>query len=754
MNINSLLKLLTYTVFNAKIIAVTVNYGGTDMIIKNTLNLEKFINKQNPVWKALPHKWQEAPFLANGFFGCTVYFDTENKKMILALGHTCVYDNRPLDPALDETLIKIPRLPVGNVEVSFAGTVTGVDWVLDIFNAELRGEIFTDRGSAEIRILSLNDTDCIVCDYKTTGSESLSFDYKKSHGGSPRVKILRANGENAFDDYDEPKAPDIMTENGKYIFVQPYFCGGGFGVCTFENDGSFFVSVSDGETEKKAEELAVSAVEKAVGNTAGLIKLHREWWHAFYKKSFVSLNDGFYENFYNIQLYKLACASRENGRPFDTCGPWLTDNTRWPGTWWNLNVELTVSPLYTSNHIDIAKCVSNALKNHFDDLVNNVPERYRRDCAALGRSTERTLFSPVTEPGNLKSFNSSREGGNLIWALFYCYTEYKMTGNETLLTGVIYPLLKRAVQYYLYFLYTGDDGRLHLKATLSPEYLKSDSDDVNYDLSLLRWGLIKLCELSKQLGTDEEKRAEWQKTLDNLTDFPQTPGEGLKIARDTPYAESHRHYSHILSFYPLHVLDRENEKDRALVNETIDFWQSKPKALLGYSQTGAASMRAMLREGNKALKHLDNLMNGFVQPNTMYHEDGNPVLETPPSAATAMLEMLLQSHDGYIEFFPAVPDRWQNICFDSLRCEGGFEAGAEYKGGSLAWIKIKKLFGGECRVKADFGGKKLFASGSYRFENGFYIFDLKDGEEIHLGTDEEISIHAVETDRQNCFGLH
>ena len=754
MNINSLLKLLTYTVFNAKIIAVTVNYGGTDMIIKNTLNLEKFINKQNPVWKSLPHKWQEAPFLANGFFGCTVYFDGENKKMILALGHTCVYDNRPLDPALDETLIKIPRLPVGNIEVSFAGTVTGVDWVLDIYNAELRGEIFTDKGSAEIRILSLNDTDCIVCDYKTAGGEGLSFDYKKSHGGSPRVKILRANGENAFDDYDEPKAPNIKTENGKYIFVQPYFCGGGFGVCTFENNGSFFVSVSDGETEKEAEQLAVSAVEKAAGNTAGLIKQHRDWWHAFYEKSFVSINDGFYENFYNIQLYKLACASREKGRPFDTCGPWLTDNTRWPGTWWNLNVELTVSPLYTSNHIDIAKCVSNALKNHFDDLINNVPEPYRKDCAALGRSTERTLFSPVTVPGNLNSFNSSREGGNLIWALFYCYTEYRMTGNDELLKSVIYPLLKRAVQYYLYFLYKGDDGRLHLKATLSPEYMKADSDDVNYDLSLLRWGLIKLCKLSEQLGADEEKRAEWQKTLDNLTDFPQAPGEGLKIARDTPYAESHRHYSHILSFYPLHVLDREDEHDRALVNETIDFWQSKPEALLGYSQTGAASMRAMLREGNKAIKHLDNLMNGFVQPNTMYHEDGNPVLETPPSAATAILEMLLQSHDGYIEFFPAVPDRWQNICFNGLRCEGGFEAGAEYKDGSLKWIKIKKLFGGECRVKADFGNKSITSSGSCRLESGYYIFDLKDGEEIYLGTDEEINIHAVEADIQNCFGLH
>ena len=724
------------------------------MNITDTVNYEKFINKQNPVWKKPPHTMFEAPFIANGFFGCSVYFDKADKILKLALGHTCIYDNRPLDPALDETLIKIPRLPIGDAEISFAGSVTGADWCLDLYNAELRGKIFTDKGSAEIRVLSLDGTDCIIFEHTETGDENLTFAYKKSHGGSPRVKILRANRENDFADYEEPKPAYDSRDGGRYLFTQPYFCGGGFSVCMLEDGGTVYISAADGETEQAAQKNALNAVNTAFENKAECINAHRDWWHAFYRKSFVSLNDGFYENFYNIQLYKLACASRENGKPFDTCGPWLTDNTRWPGTWWNLNVELTVSPLYTSNHIEIAKCVSNALKNHFDDLVNNVPEPYRKDCAALGRSTEKTLFSPVTEPGNLNSFNSSREGGNLIWALFYCYTEYKMTGDEELLKTVIYPLLKRAVQYYLYFLYKGADGKLHLEATLSPEYMKSDSDDVNYDLSLLRWGLIKLGEISRLIGVDEEKRAEWQNTLCNLTDYPQAPGEGLKIARDTPYAESHRHYSHILAFYPLHVLDREDENDRALVETTIDYWQSKPEALLGYSQTGAASMRAMLRDGNKALRHLDNLMNGFVQPNTMYHEGGNPVLETPPSAATAMLEMLLQSHDGYIEFFPAVPDRWQNICFDGLRCEGGFEAGAEYKNGSLVWVKIKSLFGSECKIKADFGGKKVMTDGDCRIEDGFYILHIEKGSEVCLSTAEDICIHTVETDRQNCFGLN
>ncbi len=722
--------------------------------MKNTVDLQTFISRHDLVWHRLPRVWYEAPFIANGFFGCTAWFKDDDKTLVLALGHTCVYDNRKIDYRGDDTLIKTPRLPVGNVEITFCGKVTGVDMRLDIFNAELRGTVFTEAGECKFTLKSLNGADCILFTHTESGTEKPEIAYKPVSAVSPRVKALRKTGENAFADYAEPRKPYTFTETFGKSFVQPYFNGGGFCVAECETEGEYAVALAyDDENENTAREKANGIILKVNCEKSVLCAEHKKWWNSFYEKSFLSWNDGFYECFYYIQLYKLACASRENGAPFDTCGPWLSDSTRWPGTWWNLNVELTVSPLYTSNHIEIAKCVSNALKNGFDKLIENVPEKYRADCAALGRTTEHDMYAPVCEPGDLLHENWMREAGNLVWALFYCYTEYKMTGDRALVTETVYPLLKRAVQYYLYFLYKGADGRLHLKATLSPEYMKSDSDDVNYDLSLLKWGLIKLCELNKEFGFNDEKADEWQSVLENLTDFPQAEGEGLKIAGETPYAESHRHYSHILSFYPLHVLDRDNPRDRKLVDDTIDFWQSKPEALLGYSQTGAASMRAMLRNGDAALMHLNNLMNGFVRPNTMYHEDGNPVIETPPSAATAILEMFLQSHDGYIDFFPAVPGEWQNVCFDKLLCEGAFEAGGELQNGKLKWLKITSLSGNSCRFKANFAGTEPTADKAYSCENGFYTVNLAKGESITLAVDCETCVHAVEVDRINCFGL-
>lgn len=168
-------------------------------------------------------------------------------------------------------------------------------------------------------------------------------------------------------------------------------------------------------------------------------------------------------------------------------------------------------------------------------------------------------------------------------------------------------------------------------------------------------------------------------------------------------------------------------------------------------------MYAMLGDGNKAVSHLENLWKGFIQPNTMYHEDGNPVIETPPSAATAILDMLIQSHRGYIHFFPAVPDDWYDICFDNLLCWDGFEVGACLKGGELQWIKIKSNLGKTCRFKADFKTEPRFSDASYKkLHNGIYEVDIDAGQTAIISTIQLPAVEAARTNKNtlNCYGLN
>ena len=106
--------------------------------------------------------------------------------------------------------------------------------------------------------------------------------------------------------------------------------------------------------------------------------------------------------------------------------------------------------------------------------------------------------------------------------------------------------------------------------------------------------------------------------------------------------------------YPLRMVTGDLPGERELIERSLAHWIGFEGALQGYSFVGASAISSLLGKGEDAQRHLDELIRRFVKPNTMYLEAG-PVIETPLAAAQAVHEMLLQSWDGRIRVFPAVP---------------------------------------------------------------------------------------------------
>lgn len=210
------------------------------------------------------------------------------------------------------------------------------------------------------------------------------------------------------------------------------------------------------------------------------LEAHRAWWHDYYRQSFVSIPDTPLEGFYWIQMYKLMTATRSDGMIIDNQGPWLAP-TPWAGVWFNMNVQMSYSPVYTSGRLEIGESLVKAFRDRMEQLIRNVPERYRHDSAGLGRGMSYDLAAPV-----------GAEVGNLAWVCHNLWRHYRHSMDQELLKDLLYPPLKRTVQYYLHLLEEGEDGRLHLPPMISPEYgsfLQLKVPDTHYDLALLQWGL-------------------------------------------------------------------------------------------------------------------------------------------------------------------------------------------------------------------------------------------------------------------------
>ncbi|MGW0706334.1 glycosyl hydrolase family 95 catalytic domain-containing protein [Streptomyces sp. NPDC002643] len=696
---------------------------------------ETFLRGQDLLWSRLPTLWYEGPFLGDGQLGSMVYQEPGANKIRFTVQHGRVQDHRPEFGSGWGTC----RLPVGHLTLDPVGTITAVDWRLSLWNAEFTGTVTTTEGT--LTLSALIHDEVLALRATATGGERVTWTFHPEEAISPR-KISEAppSGYTA-----NPAWTTRTTADGTEQVLQPLIAGGQTATAYRRADDELLLSVGHSFPSDTAAETASLRNLRRASSYAALRRKHLRWWRAFYRKSFVSFPDQRLQSFHWIQLYKVASASRAGGPVMATCGPWL-EATPWPAVWWNLNIQLEYWLVHGSNHLELDSLATTVRQNQ-EQLIANVPAAYRSDSSGVGRSSDMFANRGVGRPG------TGAEVGNLAWALHNVWLTYRHSMDEALLRDTVFPVLRRTVNYYLHFLTPGADGRLHLPSTLSPEYPVVPPQDTNYDLALIRWGCQTLVESAELLGIDDELIPRWQEVLARLVPYP-VDGNGFMIGADTPYAQSHRHYSHLLMVYPLYLVTWERPENRELISKSVAHWQALGSAHRGYSYTGAASIHAMTGDGDTAITYLrkffDTTTRYPCRPNTHYAEAG-PVIETPLSASQSLHDMFCQSWGGVIRVFPAVPSAWADLTLHNFRTQGAFLVSAVRKAGTTRFIRVRSLAGEPLKLRHGLTGTLtvLLDDGSPArtrdLGDGTLAIDLPKGREVlvHSGPRPDLVIAPV-----------
>ncbi|MGW8821804.1 glycosyl hydrolase family 95 catalytic domain-containing protein [Paenibacillus lautus] len=667
--------------------------------IEEAIDWPVFMSRHDMLWSTRPISWDEGVFLGNGMLGAMMYSEEHRDKrnvLRFVLGRSDITASRPGNRDFPV------RVPIGELALELEGWIyQPCEIRLDLWNAELRAVIPTTKGEVRIRALIHATAPVLLVELDADEGE---HDAKLKWYAYPEVDPVLKNADGINLNQFIPETTVQHLKSGEIsIGVQEYGSGEG---CT-----TAWLTCRPDPTERKLgkwnRQTCILTVMKGVDNTVrdqavqelravplstigweAWLHAHRQWWHHYYPESFISIPDTQLESFYWIQMYKLASATRADSLPIDNQGPWLT-STPWPGLWFNMNVQMSYSPIYTANRLHLGMSLIRSLQEHQEQLIRNVPEAYRKDSAGLGRSSSYDLHSPVTD-----------EVGNLTWVMHNCWRHCRYAMDDNMLQDVVYPLLRRSVCLYLHLLEEGQDGRLHLPPTVSPEYgsfKQLKIADAHYDLALLRWGCETLIRITDKLGIHDSLHDRWRDVLDRLVPFP-IDSSGYMIGENQRLDFGHRHFSHLLAAFPLQLVG-DTEEERELILRSLRHWIGLEGDLRGFSFTGAASIAAILGLGDEALAYLRSLMH-LIKPNTMYKEAG-PVIETPLAGAESIHDMLLQSRGERISVFPAVPEEWPEAVFHRLRSEGGFLVSAVREEGRTAWIHICSLAGGSCRIATD-----------------------------------------------------
>ena len=670
-------------------------------------------------------RWDEGLPLGNGRTGSLVY---GSKPLKITVDRTDLWDLRPNEVTLEKgfnfkNLVNLSisgkdedrkerdrlfedifmgkpypsKITAGHIGLWFGDGAKNVRYTLDIDSSIVK--IYADnRLIAEVFVFDEPNAGVI----KLYENAEINLHVPAYLSGKPEC------GSGIGDNADKmslgyPKAKFFEKDGFKW-YEQNTHTDYSFGIVTYRAGDEIYYTLATTDDDKDyigyAEKILTNAAEKGF---AKLFDEHKKTWKKYRAKSSVKTGNKIIDETYKKSWYLFKCCSKKGGYPMPLQGVWTADNDclpPWKGDYHHdTNTELSYQAYLKANRLEEGEAFIDylwRLKPAYEKFAKEffgvngllLPSCSTLDGKAMGGWAQYSLSPTMT-----------------IWAAQSFDEYYLYTGDEKFLKNRAYPFFKKVGQA-IKGLLTEKNGKLYLPVSSSPEifdnarkaYLEPNS---NFDLSLLIYLFKTLKCYAEKLGENAEEYEEILGKLDDLA----IDSSGVVMLDKTQYLpESHRHFSHVMCLYPLHLINYDTDEHKKIYENTVKnleilgtgYW-------VGFSFPMSAQIYAMAKNGNAAAERLGQFCKGFVAENG-FHLNGDfkhygytqwhyrPfTLESLFGFADALHEMLLQDHQGFIELFPAIPDEWKNgtVEFKNLRSRGGLLVSATLKRGELSSLTIK-----------------------------------------------------------------
>ena len=437
------------------------------------------------------------------------------------------------------------------------------------------------------------------------------------------------------------------------------------------------------------------AIERvqAIDETAccRLLADHDAWWTDFWSKSGVELPDQPLELYWYAGLYSIACCARNKKFPPGLWGAYSTaDGMGWFGDYHlNYNYEAPFYALTACSHPELLECYSSPLNDFLP-----IAKRYAKDYlgisgayfpVGIGPYGLETDYRPDTkEHGHLFLGQKSNGAYAAVVPMMHWYA----TRDTDFAKREYYDFLLSIAEFWENYLVFEDgvyqiyhDSLNECGWYAGPDYMPEGHDDKNPVVSrgLVRMVMKLMIDLSGELGRNTDRIPKWQDILDHLPAADTFEKDGKTYLRAIEGAENIRELS-LECMYPAGAIGKYSTPDlyEAVINnhKHLAIWDSNNRFCSYYPM--AARMEYPAEE---IIGHIHEMIEKHGLPNGMFRFAGGG-LENSTAIPATIGEMLLQSYEGILRFFP-VWDRSADTKFHGFRTYGAFVVDASLENGRI-----------------------------------------------------------------------
>lgn len=437
--------------------------------------------------------------------------------------------------------------------------------------------------------------------------------------------------------------------------------------------------------------------------------------------------------YYNYGRYLLISSTREGTLPPNLQGLWAdTYQTPWNGDYHtNINVQMNHWIAEPGNLSELHLPLTDLIMNLIPSGEKSAKDFYGPDAEGWVLHMMTNIWN-YTAPGEHPSWGATNTGA--AWLCAHLWEHYIYTMDKEYLERV-YPALEGAARFFLStMIREPENGYLVTGPTSSPEnafYIKTADGGKTavsicmgptMDNQLVRELFTNTIEAAEILGKTGTFSDSLKKAVEELAPH-KISKEGYLMEWLTDYEEVEIHHRHVSHLYGLHPGNQISPvKTPELAEACKVTLNRRGDEATGWSRAWKLNFWARLGDGNRALKLLKSLLHPAWEDGRAWHVSGtyqNLFCSHPPfqidgnfGGAAGISEMLVQSHEGFVNLLPALPDEWSEGELKGFKVRGGAEIDMKWKDGRPTEIEIRQPSDASLTLKV--GEDYITVKGNYR----------------------------------------